>query len=955
MLRKIIEVLTFCISSLLFSSTASLTQGPGQTPLLFLCDSSYPPITYLDNGTPKGLLVDVTKALEKQMGRPIEVRCMEWHQAQDLVLHGEADALLGLSISEERKKIYDFSDPLLDTKFSIFTLYNRQGISNIKDLHGLRVGVTAGGLPRDLVQNYPLIKMVIIEDYLQGFKMIKDGQLDAIVADSWVGAYIAVEEKINDISLRGDPVAQLKGAIAVRNGESGLISDINDGLKSLKADGTLDKIFAEWEPKEVFFQTQEHKMRQTHNWTVGILISVLIVAAMWIFTIHREISRRRRMEEVLHLSEAQLRSIINNIPDIIFLKDLQGRYLGGNPPLERLFGSKEADILGKTDYDLVEKELADFFREKDSEAVKAGGPLVNEEWLTFAQDGYRGLFETKKTPIQDGVGNVIGLLGIARDITERKLAEEALRENEERLRFALEGANDGLWDVNMETDEFYMSSRGCAILGYTQEELSENASIWKDIVHQEDLAVTTARLADYLEGRAEIFQVEQRLKTKSGGLKWVLTRGKAVKFDEAGNPLRMTGTHTDISERKLAEAQLIEMKDRAEAANQAKSEFLANMSHEIRTPLNGVLGMLQVLELTSLTDEQKEYLLAAIKSSKRLTRLLSDILDLSRIESGTLTFQESTFSVKNIFNSLRELFSLTAKEKGLALNLFIDELMPSELMGDENRLLQVLFNLVGNSIKFTDKGSVRLGVAPLPCAGLNSIHILFTLSDTGIGITDEQIQHIFEPFTQAEGSYCRRFQGAGLGLSIVRKLVFFMNGEIAIDSEEGKGTTIYLSLPFKLPAEQQWQAGKKAQSLFSPADTTLRILFAEDDEVSLQTGKLMLEKSGYSVVTAVDGQEVLKLCAEQDFALILMDVQMPVMDGIEATKAIRSSARLGTKINIPIIAMTAYAMTGDKEKFLAAGMNDYIAKPVSMDELKTVIERVMGRGIIVNRDEVASA
>jgi signal transduction histidine kinase len=399
-----------------------------------------------------------------------------------------------------------------------------------------------------------------------------------------------------------------------------------------------------------------------------------------------------------------------------------------------------------------------------------------------------------------------------------------------------------------------------------------------------------------------------------------------------------------LAERNLRESEAKEKEARlaAEASNRAKSEFLANMSHEIRTPLNGILGMLQLLGATPLGMEQREYVQAAVKSSKRLTRLLSDILDLSRVEAGKLVLEKSEFSLKSQEESVLELFTEAANEKGLELDVLFAPRLPAAVIGDDARLRQILFNLVGNAIKFTRKGYVRVEASPLENSRDHRLRILFTVKDTGVGIPEDRLQDIFEPFVQADGSYTRRFQGAGLGLSIVRKLVRLMDGELALESAEGEGTTVYLSLPFALPGPRHDQAEAAAPGAAPRIKRPLRVLFAEDEEVNLMAGKRMLEKSGYAVTTATNGHEVLKLLAERDFDLIIMDVQMPGLDGVEATKRIRACG--AAYANIPIIAMTAYAMTGDKEKILAAGMDDYLAKPVDLAGLNDVILRVCNRG-----------
>ncbi len=395
-----------------------------------------------------------------------------------------------------------------------------------------------------------------------------------------------------------------------------------------------------------------------------------------------------------------------------------------------------------------------------------------------------------------------------------------------------------------------------------------------------------------------------------------------------------------IYERQQVEKMLIEMKDKAEAANKSKSEFLANMSHEIRTPLNGVLGMLHLLKETSPTSEQRHLLDAAMTSAKRLTRLLSDILDLSKVEAGKLQLVDSRFSISSLRDSILDLFQFPARENHNELDFPLPQELPETLVGDETRLRQILFNLVGNAVKFTQSGRVSIEVDALARRPDSRVQILFTVRDTGIGITDEQLQLIFEPFVQADGSHTRRFQGAGLGLPIVRKLVQLMDGELAIDNTEGSGTTAYLSLPFGI-AHEDIADIPKLDMRNQPDGRKFRVLIAEDDQVSMLYGKKTLQRLGHEVSTASNGKEALQRLAEKDFDLVLMDIQMPVMNGMEAAAAIRTSEEIGSNARIPIIAMTAYAMTGDKESFLSAGMNGYIAKPMEASELQAALAKVM--------------
>ncbi|SFL62917.1 Signal transduction histidine kinase [Desulfomicrobium norvegicum] len=389
-------------------------------------------------------------------------------------------------------------------------------------------------------------------------------------------------------------------------------------------------------------------------------------------------------------------------------------------------------------------------------------------------------------------------------------------------------------------------------------------------------------------------------------------------------------------ERRIAQEDLHRAKEAAEDASRSKSEFLANMSHEIRTPLNGVLSMLQLLQTTEPDVEQQEYLEAAIRSTNRLSRLLSDILDLSRIESNKLVIQEESFAFADVRQSIIDIFGVPAHEKGVRLEVRADPRIPAHLFGDEVRLRQILFNLVGNAVKFTPKGRIDVRFVLVSAAGESPCRIRCTVQDSGVGIPGERLNDIFEPFIQVDGSCVRTHQGAGLGLAIVRRLVDLMHGQIQIESVQGEGTSVAVTLPFAVGSSDL------ARTQYEGMEEDLggrRFLLVEDDGVNRMAMERILAKFGCEVISATNGREAIKILEREHVDLVFMDVQMPVMDGMEATGIIREE--LGK--DVPIVAMTAYAMAGDRERFLQAGMDAYIAKPVDMAHLKETIISILSR------------
>ncbi len=689
----------------------------------------------------------------------------------------------------------------------------------------------------------------------------------------------------------------------------------------------------------------EFKMKHKDGHWVDILSRAKAIfdsegKAVRIVGTHMDVTVRKRIEESFRRSEVRLQEAHHLAKVGSWEYDLQTGEIWGSDEGFYIYGIEPppSNLLTVDDIEecIPEKERV---HQALIDLIKEDKPYNLEFDIIPADGSARKQLISKANVERDSLGNPLRVYGVIQDITELKQSQLALAKSEAHLREIVTKTPHPMAILNSTyTDILFYNESFTKTFGYTLDDIRTSHEWWEKAYP--DLEYRARVQQSWMETVREFGADNQDIPPQE----WRMRR-KDGEFRDAEFTLMPLDKEllicvTDLTEHRVLVDSLKKAKKMAEVANLAKSTFLANMSHEIRTPINGIMGMLQLLQMTALNETQQEYATIGIQSSKRLTRLLSDILDLSTVEAGIIQIKSEPFQLEKSIWEVLQMFLPNANQAGVELRMSFDSAVPTWVMGDKIRLQQIFTNLIGNALKFTKSGSVAIEASLLASSRQEYFRILFSVVDTGVGISEDVAQVLFEPFTQGSEDFRRGQHGAGLGLSICKRLIVMMDGDISVESELGKGTSFYLSIPL-MAAENQASLSQVLEEAETSVRSSIRVLLAEDDKVSsLASGKL-LEKLGCIVKLVTNGAAAMEALREDTFDLVFMDIQMPVMDGIETTQAIRRGEAGDDKKNITIIAMTAYAMSGDREKFLDSGMNDYIAKPVSIYSLKEGLKRFL--------------
>lgn len=657
--------------------------------------------------------------------------------------------------------------------------------------------------------------------------------------------------------------------------------------------------------------------------------------------------RREHTERRLKESEERFKRAMEASRDGIWDWDIQSGTVYFSPGYKAMLGyapnefgtdkGSWTDLIHPDDYEEVMRANQDCIAGRFDE--------FEVEYRMQHRDGtWRWFLGRGKAVERDAEGNALRMVGTHTDTTRRKRAEQAVRANEKRLRSLLDDVDMvAVQGYDEQRRVIYWNSASEQFYGYTREEALGQPL--EDLIIPEELREQVIHdIHNWLVNGVPIPAGELILRHKDGSGVPVYS-SHALQTNPFGEK-ELYCIDVDLSEIRKTHDQLVLAKELAESANRTKSEFLANMSHEIRTPLNGVLGMLELLRSSGLSSEQVNYVRTAMTASKRLTQLLSDILDLSRVEAGKLSIHYQPMDISEVTEHVRELFQPTAEQAGIEIREYIHPDVPRELSGDPSRIQQVLFNLVGNAVKFTTQGHISMEVYPLPEPRPGQWRLLFAVEDTGCGIDDDLAEELFEPFTQASRGFQRTHQGAGLGLTICKRLVKLMGGDITLESQPGEGTTIFFCTTFHAHSAEAVPEALSHRGQ-GPDKVIRNVLLAEDDRVNRVVTEKQLQKLGCHTTAVTNGREALDILEREPIDLVFMDVQMPVLDGVDAVSSLRSGLAGELNRNVPVIALTAYAMNGDRDHFLQVGMDGYLPKPVDLQELSDAIR---GFGRLPNED-----